>query len=231
MRERGNILFLILLAVVLFAALSYAVTSSMRGGGKSAASEANQGAVAEIMNFNIAVENATQRLMLTNGLKPENVSFVVTSKQWPGTTGTIGNNTNCTTDACRIFRTEGGGVEIRSFEKYANMQPTGYQNGWPMPGYISYTMLVWPQAGTDLNDVVMIINGMKPEICQEYNTRMGITSFPSVGGSWVDPSNTANWDTAAYTLTSNASQVTGKSSFATGQWNGYCAIYQLLIAR
>lgn len=62
--ERGNILFLILLAVVLFAALSYAVTSSMRGGGKDASDEKLSLMASEILNQVALWRTAHERLRI-----------------------------------------------------------------------------------------------------------------------------------------------------------------------
>lgn len=62
--QRGNILFLILLAVVLFAALSYAVTSSMRGDGKNASGEKAQLDQAVMDNYTAAVNAGTLRLQM-----------------------------------------------------------------------------------------------------------------------------------------------------------------------
>lgn len=61
-KERGNILFLILLAVVLFAALSYAVTQSMRGGGNDASKEKMQLTYAKLQNrWALLAGQATRR--------------------------------------------------------------------------------------------------------------------------------------------------------------------------
>jgi len=74
-RTRGNILFLILLAVVLFAALSYAVTSSMRGGGRDASSENLQAGAAAISQYVALLRIEVQRLMLMNDCKVENIDW------------------------------------------------------------------------------------------------------------------------------------------------------------
>ena len=80
-KSRGNILFLILLAVVLFAALSYAVTAAMRGGGtKSAGSESAELAAAEILQWFTAVDNAVMRMNLVGGIAYEDISFVYDAK-------------------------------------------------------------------------------------------------------------------------------------------------------
>lgn len=65
--ERGNILFLILLAVILFAALSYAVTSSMRGGGKGASGEKLETTYAELSNIFALAQGTYPRLRQIGG--------------------------------------------------------------------------------------------------------------------------------------------------------------------
>lgn len=58
----GNVLFLILIAVALFAALSYAVTSSSRGGGIDAKKDSSELIASEIMNYVSSLEQAVTRL-------------------------------------------------------------------------------------------------------------------------------------------------------------------------
>lgn len=62
--ERGNILFLLLLAVVLFAALSYAVTQSMRGGGNDASKEKVELEYARVNNLLVELTTTLQRMRM-----------------------------------------------------------------------------------------------------------------------------------------------------------------------
>lgn len=103
MSQRGNILFLILLAVVLFAALSYAVTSSMRGGGSDASPEKAQTIATQIINYATMVENTVQRLKVT-GCRDTEISFQ--NNTFAGYT-----NNNAPADKhCHVFDPAGGGM-------------------------------------------------------------------------------------------------------------------------
>ena len=62
--EHGNVLFLILIAVALFAALSYVVTQSSRSGSGNIGKEDAKLAAAEILNYVTSVQTAVQTLML-----------------------------------------------------------------------------------------------------------------------------------------------------------------------
>lgn len=106
-RERGNILFLILLAVVLFTALSYAVTQSMRGGGNDASKEVAQGKAADLMNYFVSLDTAVQRMRL-DGIADYQLNFYYQSDS-NFVFGTF-DNTNCTDDRCRVFSPGGGNV-------------------------------------------------------------------------------------------------------------------------
>ncbi|MGB1077249.1 MAG: hypothetical protein ACPG05_02995 [Bdellovibrionales bacterium] len=74
-RESGNVLFLILIAVALFAALSYAVTQSSRGGGDGATKEKNTFSGLEYVQIGRDIKVAVQRLMLIGGCSLEELSF------------------------------------------------------------------------------------------------------------------------------------------------------------
>lgn len=162
---RGNILFLILLAVVLFAALSYAVTSSMRGGGRDASSEAVSAKASEILNYFAELSTVTQRMMLINNVKDYELNFYSQNPY----AGVVGNydNVNCATDTCRVFSPNGGGA---SNKKLMNYQREG---GAGPPGVGRIFLMSVPGAGTDLPDIIFTYYAVKMELCKEINRRMG----------------------------------------------------------
>ena len=62
--ERGNVLFLILIAVALFAALSYAVTQSSRSGGGDAGKETNLVNSAQLTQYPAGIRTAIVRMIV-----------------------------------------------------------------------------------------------------------------------------------------------------------------------
>lgn len=66
-RQNGNAFFIILIAVVLFAALSYAITRSSRSGTDSVSAETNKLLLNQILSYVNAQRNAVTRMQL-NGI-------------------------------------------------------------------------------------------------------------------------------------------------------------------
>lgn len=234
--QRGNILFLILLAVVLFAALSYAVTSSMRGGGNNASTESVKTKAADILQFLDQVENAVLRMRMSGNVKIENISFAYNYKQQDGSLYTKYVNSNCTDDTCRVFMPAGGGVSSRSFETYSVTAPTGWQTNYTMPGYFDMLMIQFPGAGTDLNDIGLMITGIDPAVCTEINNMLSVPQNIVLGGSGLSAGSPATWDNTGRIVTSgNGNQLIGKSTvgvfYGTGAPGAYCNVWRAVIAR
>lgn len=166
--QKGNILFLILLAVVLFAALAYAVTSSMRGGGKDAGSEKASAMAGEMMNYFTQIDTAVQRMMLTGGIKDYELNFYYKSGD-NIVSGTY-DNVNCIENRCRVFDPEGGGVNGRVFPSFIRDNGTG-------GGRARMVLTSVPGAGTSLPDLIMTFYGMRKDVCTEVNRQMGLNEY------------------------------------------------------
>lgn len=102
--QKGNVLFLILIAVALFAALSYAVTQSSRGSG-NADSEKVTLQVSQLLQMSASINTAIQRLQLINGCANNEISVdnSISALFYPNSNAPVGGQ-------CDIYGPNGGGL-------------------------------------------------------------------------------------------------------------------------
>lgn len=178
--QRGNVLFIILIAVALFAALSYAVTQSTRGGNEGITEqESAKTAAADIMNFVTLVEQEVMRKMVMDGVQWIQLDFFNLNTNL-SSGGTIGpdkppNASNCawTTRPCGIFFERGGQVASRTFYQYSEMERF-VTSGHPVPGEFTVYFQAVENVGTDLPELAMYIIDLKKPICDEINRSRGL---------------------------------------------------------
>lgn len=99
--QKGNVLFIILIAVVLFAALSYAVTQSSSSGGGNISKEQAKLDQAVLENYLSAINTGVTRLTIARGC--DTVDFT------PPADWVAGDK------SCHIFHPDGAGVSYRDF--------------------------------------------------------------------------------------------------------------------
>lgn len=158
--ERGNVLFLILLAVVLFAALSYAVTSAVQGGGNDTTKEQAKSYAAAITQFGTMLDNTVERLRLVGGCADTAIRF--------GASGT---------QSCRVYDSLGGGltplaVSEKWLDPYFASSPWGttfYYGSVFYPGNVS---IFGP--GTNYNELMLTIPFISDAVCQAINEGLGL---------------------------------------------------------
>ncbi len=161
MKQAGNALFLILIAVALFAALSYAVTQSGRGGGSIDREQLSLEA-SQLLQYTSSVERAIERIRITGGHGKLEVDFVN-----PGT-----DNTLCSEDTCEVFNDAFYGVEYIP-PREAWLIPDNSDPRWG--GYRAISTDLDGIGADDELDVLLIINFMNEEMCREVNRLMGVT--------------------------------------------------------
>lgn len=182
--QNGNALFLILIAVALFAALSYAVTQSGRGGG-NVDRETLLIETAQLIQYIGSINQAVQRLQLVNGCSDIEISLLYDSDE-DGTVETNGDdeffNPNAPADgSCNVFSSNGGAITyIRPSDVLRDIsQLVGADLS--QSGNIIFTgENQHVQIGTDgvagaSNDLSLVVPFMSQEACNQINQSLGIS--------------------------------------------------------
>ncbi len=163
--ERGNVLFLILIAVALFAALSYAVTQSTRSGSSDASSETNLINSAQLAQYPAGVRTSVVR-MIIGGTSVDTLLF-----DTPSDFSLIEADTKT---GQAVFHPSGGGAvfQIAPNEVMANQTATNwiFSSDYEV-SQIGQTVA----ASSDGNEITAFLPGVSSSVCKKINSELGIT--------------------------------------------------------
>lgn len=177
--ERGNVLFLILIAVALFAALSYAVTQSTRSGSGDASGETNLISSAQLTQYPAGVRTAIVRMVI-GGAQVDQLLF-----NPPSDFAAIAGS-----EAFGVFHPSGGGAVFTKAPQ--DMLAAGASGDWyfNMDNQIDNVGLT--NAATNAgNDLIAYLPNVSTNVCRRINQELGI-------GATVDANTNGVGDVAAY---------------------------------
>lgn len=181
--EKGNILFLILLAVILFAALSYAVTQSLRGGGTDASSEKNLVKSAQITQYPVGVRAAILR-MIVGGTDVTTLNFDPPSVFGSMTAAQL---------ALNVFHPTGGGavfsmVPSEALATASSTQRWIFTMNYGVPN-IGTTASTSTNAGKEL---LAIAPNIDSTLCAKIDSQLGVTTVPTLSSTGVSVTSAAS---------------------------------------
>lgn len=160
--QKGNVLFLILIAVALFAALSYAVTQSSRSGG-DASKETNVINTASLTQYPNSVRTAVLRMIIA-GIDPLDLQF-----NKPDEFDTAGGFS--TFVASRgVFHPQGGSAGYQQVP--ANLTAAGTALDWLFTADFEVPLLGLSGSGATGNEVIAFASGVTETICSRVNKEL-----------------------------------------------------------
>ena len=160
----GNVLFLILIAVALFAALSYAVTQSTRSGGGDASKEKLLTESSVIVQKSVSIRTAATQMMISRGITAAELLFDPPKNFGGLTAGEI---------AREVFHPQGGGAI--------------YPEGWIVTSALQIDGIGLTDTGNPLkgSDIVAITS-VSREMCDALNKKLGIAIDIALSDANID---------------------------------------------
>lgn len=179
-KERGNVLFLILIAVALFAALSYAVTSSSRSGGGDAGGETSLISSAQITQYPASIRTAIIR-MLVRGIQGNQLLFTAPANF-------SADLTNETLRNQAVFHPDGGAATLVTAPP--EVMEDGEQGTWFFNSLYEIENVGRSEIGAATsnlgNDIIAFLPGIQNTVCIRLNDQLGIEAVPGAGNNDED---------------------------------------------
>lgn len=160
--QRGNVLFLILIAVALFAALAYVMSQSMRAGGSGDQNEAWMVQSSQITQYPVSVANSIQKMIIAN-TDVQAIEF-----NPPAAFDDLSN------PKLGVFHPDGGAATYASAGIEA--MEGGVQGTWYFNADFEIVGVGADAANNfEGNDIIAFLPGITNGVCDQVNKRFGIT--------------------------------------------------------
>ncbi|PZP53985.1 MAG: hypothetical protein DI586_10445 [Micavibrio aeruginosavorus] len=207
--EQGNVLFLILIAVALFAALSYAVTQSTRSGGGDASNEKSLVSSAAMTQYPASLKTAIVRMMVSNGVDADSLSFDPPSD--------FSSLTDDTLRKANVFYPNlGGGATY--VKPPSDIMATG-SGEWVFNARNRVWNIGSNTADATGVDIIAILPGITKSVCDKVHSQLGMGAVPALTNvNIADPKAVKSPNTT--TITYGASAIIGSDSVSTHVLNG-----------
>lgn len=224
---------MILIAVALFAALSFAITQSTRTGGSSTSRETTDLEASKILQYAVSVDTTLQRMRMMTSKRDWQFDFSGNPNYVA-----VNPNTNCTDTSCRLFSENGG--SIPSGPLGAKMLSTDFLTLFPgsLGPFIVFELAGVRNIGSSLPEVVLHIQGINLDICQALNRKLlniDSVSADTMGAPGRFSGAMTDWPTpggAVTDLGTGWTALVGQNAgcYTDGGWN-FGNFYYVLLAR
>jgi len=220
--ETGSAIFYVLIAVMLLAALSFAVSSSVRSGGTGDITDSQAKLLAsDVLSYMNTVSTAVSQLRL-RGCSDTEVSF-----ENPAVAGyTNGNAPGDNT--CHVFEPAGGGVTWTD----PPAGSIGSAGQWKITGSHHISLIGCDATNSSCSELLLVLEDVNDNVCIKINDLSGITNPSSVPPSQAeDYTGTAFTGAYANNETYNATQIEGRKTGCMTLNGSVNYAFKVLIAR
>ncbi|MCK5374477.1 MAG: hypothetical protein KAJ40_04270 [Alphaproteobacteria bacterium] len=227
--QKGNALWFVLLAVMLFGALAAALSRNTGIVNQTGNIEQFRVKAASLLRYSTSIETSVQRLLL-EGLSENNLDFEAIGSDY--------ENTNCADEKCEVFSTAGGGILYRNLSSVINEDTN---ENWIISAQNRIYLAGCDDASSSCSELLLIAPDISRTLCLQINAMQNITNTggnpPEMGSFLIDEkfdgsfTDVINSDSLGGTNASNeATEVQGRSTACIMSSDIYY-FYQLLVTR